>query len=149
MSLILASNGDLLDELTSLTFFLLPSFDLPPSVALLLLLTHNVHHLLQLKHNSSIFSAMPPLPFLPDDVITEIVSFIAPPPPLSITSNTPSLLSALLHFYRTPPSLMDRTDLASFWKSSKRFKVSSQRKLEMNPSVQRVAAEVLSLPPVF
>lgn len=74
---------------------------------------------------------MPPLPFLPDDVITEIVSFVAPPPPLSVASKTPSLLSEVLEFYRPRPKLVDRADLTSFWKSSKRFKVSPQRKLGM------------------
>ncbi|KAL7413185.1 hypothetical protein BDY24DRAFT_390807 [Mrakia frigida] len=68
---------------------------------------------------------MPALPFLPDDVLSEIISWITPPPPFSMASSPPSLLSEVLERYRPPTR--SKKDLTSFWKSSKRFKALSDQ----------------------
>ena len=65
---------------------------------------------------------MPPLPFLPDDVLSEVVSFLTPPPPFSMALFPPTILSEILEAHRPPNRL--RKDLMAFWKASKRFKVS-------------------------
>ena len=65
---------------------------------------------------------MPPLPFLPDDVLSEIIFFLTPPPPLSMAPSPSTLLSEILEVFRPPDRF--KKDLASFSKSSKRFKMS-------------------------